>query len=96
MKLQDPDKRAINTTMHRKNSIAYFTIRNYYEGTITMADGLPKTTKTDHSLHGFGLQSIQYNVEKYNGTVDVNADNGIFTLTLMIPLPLSGEAQSAS
>lgn len=61
---------------------------NYYSESITLLDGLPATSKTNPTTHGFGLHSIRKAVEKYDGTmaVDLSTPNR-FLLTIMLPLP---------
>lgn len=46
-----------------------------------------RTTKQDSFLHGFGISNIKKSVEKYNGQVVMKADNGKFTVKLLIPIP---------
>ena len=45
-----------------------------------------KTTKSDIFLHGFGLSNIKMAVEKYQGEYVTKQRNGIFTLTIIIPI----------
>ena len=44
------------------------------------------TTKSDKFLHGFGKQNIQRAVEKYDGNVAWGYKDGIYTLSILIPL----------
>ena len=44
------------------------------------------STKKDPENHGYGLQSIEMIVEKYAGEMDINIDNGKFTLSIIIPV----------
>ena len=41
-----------------------------------------KTTKKDRVNHGYGLQNIRYVVEKYNGKVTTEYENGCFSLKI--------------
>lgn len=41
-----------------------------------------KTTKKDRVNHGYGLQNIKYVVEKYNGKVTTEYENGCFSLKI--------------
>ncbi|MSA70967.1 GHKL domain-containing protein [Holdemania massiliensis] len=45
-----------------------------------------QTTKADAG-HGYGLRSIRYTVEKYQGTISTEVINHHFILTLLFPLP---------
>lgn len=40
--------------------------------------GLPPSSKKDSADHGFGLSNIKYTVRKYNGIMNVSAENGVF------------------
>ncbi|MDD6039070.1 MAG: GHKL domain-containing protein, partial [bacterium] len=45
-----------------------------------------RTSKTHHSsAHGFGIKSIREIVERNNGTVTINHENGIFEVFVVIP-----------
>lgn len=61
-------------------------ITNSFEGKLLCGEGeeLPRTTKADDVLHGIGLRSIQTTAEKYHGGVDWSAENGVFTLTVLL------------
>ena len=43
------------------------------------------TTKEDKSLHGYGTQNMQKVISKYDGIEKVNAENGVFTLSIIFP-----------
>ena len=51
--------------------------------------GLPLTTKKNKADHGYGMKSIRYTAEKYNGTITVQTKNQIFMLQILIPVPNS-------
>lgn len=57
---------------------------NYYEGGIVLENELPKgSSKKDNSMiHGYGMKSIKYLVEKHNGFISCKADNGIYRLLI--------------
>lgn len=87
--IPDPQKRMINLTVVDRNGV-FLVIRceNYYEGygNMTLEKQLPKTTKADKSLHGYGLRSIQHAVHKYGGEMDIEVKNNWFRLKILIPL----------
>lgn len=87
--IPDPQKRMINLTVVDKNQ-AFLVIRceNYYEGyaDMTLEKKLPKTTKADKSLHGYGLRSIQHAAHKYGGEMDIEVKDNWFRLKILIPL----------
>jgi hypothetical protein len=47
--------------------------------------GWPETTKDDTGYHGFGLKSIRYTAEKYNGTITIHTENDWFILRVLVP-----------
>ena len=48
-------------------------------------DGLPLTDKADKSAHGFGVRSIRYLAEKYQGQVYMSVHDGKFFLDILFP-----------
>lgn len=60
-------------------------VENCYEGEIRFKHGIPVTTK-DSSYHGFGMKSMQQTVEKYHGSMTVQARDGWFELRILFPL----------
>lgn len=68
-KLTDPTQRSILVKSHAAAENLAITFSNFYEGTLQLSDGLPKTTKADPAHHGIGLASVRRSVEKYGGTI---------------------------
>ncbi len=87
MQVSDNSKRVISSKMLTQDKVMVIQIQNYFVGNIRYEDGLPVTTKEEKEEHGFGMKSIRYTAEKYNGTITVNANNGIFVLQILLPLP---------
>lgn len=85
--IEDPDRRVIRVTVRQNHGAAFFQVENFYEGELSLVDGLPQTTKGDVQNHGFGMRSIQAVVQQYGGTMDVETEEGRFLLTILIPLP---------
>ena len=96
-KLSDPKRRIIALTLHRKRDMAFLQIENYFDQPPVFVNGLPRSTKPGGSVHGYGLRAIRSVVEKYHGTLDLSAENGLFLFSVLIPLPCApaGEAPSA-
>ncbi len=46
-----------------------------------------KTAKKDPFFHGFGLPNIRKAAERYGGQCSTKAENGMFALKIMIPIP---------
>lgn len=84
-RLADPEKRVIQIAAYTEGNLLMIRVRNYFEGNLTMKDGLPLTTKGDRENHGFGLKSIRYTAEKYGGTAAVQTEGNYYTLQILIP-----------
>ncbi len=83
--IDDPEKRLIHLSLSQKKNFVLIQINNYCEGTITMKNGYPVTTKADKGNHGFGLKSIRYTIEKYHGTLTFDLKDNWFELKMLIP-----------
>jgi len=83
-KIRDPEKRQILVKTMCQDSFVIVHITNYYEAPIEQ--GL-FSTKPDPQDHGLGLQSIKNSVERYNGNVQMEFENGLFSLKILIPYP---------
>lgn len=85
-KFPDKDKRIIGLSVTERMNMAIIHTENFYSGTLEFESDFPVTTKEDTRYHGFGMRSIKKVVEKYNGSVSVVAENGVFNLNITIPL----------
>ena len=85
-KLEDPAQRVVSMNVYTRSNMVIIQVENYYSGTIQMENGLPKTTKPDESNHGFGMRSVKSIVEKYGGSISIDADSQIFLLSIVLPL----------
>ncbi|MCF0134261.1 MAG: GHKL domain-containing protein [Blautia sp.] len=88
--LKEPEKKMISVRILQKNHFAVIQIENPYEGSVSMQEGKIRTTKSDKDYHGFGIKSMRHIAEKYNGSLSVKTDNGMFLLYAV--LPVEGEA----
>lgn len=86
MELPEEQKRVISVKIINQKNILMIQVQNYYDRALHFEDGLPVTTKHNWKNHGFGMKSIRYTAEKYNGTITVNAENHIFMLQILIPV----------
>lgn len=58
-------------------------VENPFRGTIELEGGLPKSHR-DERYHGFGMKSMQRISEKYDGTLTIQSDNGLFSLNILL------------
>lgn len=89
-KVADMEKRNINVLVKNVHAFVSIVVENYYQGDIVFgSDQMPMTTKTNKDYHGFGLKSIKAIVEKYKGSLTIQADKGIFRLSILFPVQTS-------
>lgn len=84
--IAEQEKRFISLTVKQMNHFVRLHVENYFEGTLTLKDGLPVSTKPQDDLHGYGLKSVWRIVEKYNGTLSVLTEDGMFQVNILFPL----------
>lgn len=61
-------------------------MENPFNGVINEKNGKLLTTEADKENHGFGLQSIRKVIQKYDGTLDIDYSNNLFSITLLLYL----------
>lgn len=87
--IQEKEKRLIHLTISKNKGFIRIRMENCYGGELDFENGLPQTTKKDRNYHGYGLKSIRSTVQKYNGSVTVEAKDGWFELRILIPVRIS-------
>lgn len=70
--------RFINLTIRRINEMLVIKVENGCNATPVVVDGDLQTSKTDKTLHGWGLQSVRAAAERYDGTIETEYGNHIF------------------
>ena len=85
--VEEPDRRLITVTIYAKPGMAVLQIENYYSHALTFEGGLPQTTKKDRADHGYGLKNIRAIVQRYQGSISIDAEDGIFLLCAVVPIP---------
>ena len=84
--IPEPDRRQISLTVRAEGGFLMIEEENCYLGELEFQDGLPMTSNSDRENHGFGMQSIRQTVERYGGSMRIQAEDGTFFLSLMFPL----------
>jgi len=77
--------RIIEVRIEPKNSFNMIQIENSCNPSLEISGTQISTTKKDSENHGFGLKSIQSIAEKYGGNMVINAKDGRFVLTVLLP-----------
>lgn len=83
-----PENRSINIRVSDVAGMTQIVFENFCSRPLEMHEGLPKTEK-DQQYHGFGLRSIRYIIEKYEGHMNIDTKDQMFTLSLLLPRPQS-------
>ena len=75
----------IDVSIHYINGCLYCHFSNPYSHTLYPDDNYYfRSTKRAQHKQGYGLQSIKYIVEKYNGTIEIITKESIFSLKLFL------------
>lgn len=81
--VSDQSHKTVRLTCKTNRDNLLILIQNAYEGKISMENDLPKPSRTGH---GFGCRSIAAIAEKRNGFSNFKAQDGIFTLQIIMKL----------
>ena len=81
--VSETEKRKISVQITIYKQKFLLAIENPYEGMVFFKEGIPQTKE---SGHGYGSRSIATIAENHGGQALFSADEGIFTLKVMIPL----------
>ena len=60
-------------------------IVNSYEGEIPKKEDLLLSSKSEKTLHGYGVSNVMKAVKKYGGSFQYFYENGVFTTAIVIP-----------
>ncbi len=83
--IQEKEKKVISMNIESKGEMIFITVRNYTINNLSLIDGLPQTTKDfEDGFHGFGLKSIRFIANKYNGDIQFHQKDDVFTLTIFL------------
>lgn len=83
-KIAEKEKRWIRMRGERKGNLLFLTITNAVDKKVVLNGKLPVTTKRDKELHGFGMKNIARVVEACEGSMEVEAEEDCFTLSLFL------------
>ncbi len=81
----EEEKRIIDVTIQRSGPFLNCHFENYCSGSLSVADGLPVTSKEDKTNHGFGVRSMRSIAGSYQGELRFRQEGEIFTLDLFFP-----------
>ena len=81
------EKRFIHLSVRGINRLLLVHVENHLDGPLEFQGGVPVTTKDNKDYHGFGMLSIQRIVKKYNGSFSISAEDHLFQIDIMLPMP---------
>jgi len=82
--LKKTDEKRLYVKMELEKSILYITVENSYGDIINKENDIFITTKKDENNHGFGLNSVQNAIKKYNGLLDITYDEKLFLVNILL------------
>ena len=84
-KLDAPEKRIIALNIKPAEEMLTIGLSNYYQGTVELEGGLPRTSKEDKNYHGFGMKSVKRIVEQYGGALTLRVADNMFRVSILFP-----------
>ena len=83
--IREPEEqRIMSLNSCSRGQMVVIHLENRCSRELEFRDGLPVTDKVDKDLHGFGVKSIRYIVQKYNGELVMRVRDGIFSLDIIL------------
>ena len=90
LKLPDPESRLVCVNVAKAGHTAEIVIYNFYDP----ASDASTTSKADINRHGYGLASMRAVAERYGGTMEIIKKDGIFTVSVKIPISKNSPAKT--
>ncbi len=87
--IQEVSKRCIALNVQRKGNFLTIHVENYCTEFPVLKEGIPTTIKEDSTIHGFGVKSMQYIVNKYNGNMQIGKGKDLFIVNIILPIQKS-------
>ena len=85
-KINEIDKKLITLKVTSKSNFIIIRLSNYFEDEINFQNNqFPTTSKQNKEYHGYGLKSMEYIVQKYNGNINFKQQNKWIHLTILLP-----------
>ncbi|MCB6286254.1 ATP-binding protein [[Clostridium] scindens] len=79
------EKRIISLHIRKNGDMVLIHMENHCSIEPQFQNGLPVTNKSDKTVHGFGVRSICYIAQKYDGDVRMKVQNQSFVLDIFLP-----------
>ena len=75
---EDKDRRTVSVEVRERQGFVFIGIYNHCREPVKFEGGLPVTDKADQAMHGFGVKSMRYIVEKYGGKLTMTVREKTF------------------
>lgn len=83
--MKEPEyKRIMSLNVHKEKQMLVIHLHNECSTSPDFEDNLPITTKEDKRYHGYGVRSIRYLINKYNGEVRMSWQDNVFSVDIVI------------
>ncbi|MCI8401458.1 MAG: sensor histidine kinase [Lachnospiraceae bacterium] len=93
-KVQEQAERMIRIKIRTMSRCLAVKIVNPCVTKLHRENGRLLTSKPDRENHGLGLASLEHSLNKYEGEWEIREEGGIFTLTILIPVPEKASERS--
>ncbi len=81
-------ERLVSVSIGQHKGFLRIRVENRYEGEIRFRNGLPaETSKEDKNFHGYGIKSMKMITDRHGGSMQTDAGDGWFRLSVLIPTP---------
>ncbi len=78
------DNRSVELELKQQQGMLLISCKNPYAGERKEDNGKFASTKEEKSGHGIGLSSVRQVCKKYQGTMEINAENQVFQVHLLL------------
>lgn len=79
------DERSVSLHINQHHDMILIHLENRCSISPRFEEELPVTNKADQNQHGFGVRSMRYIAEKYDGNLRMNVRDGKFLLDILLP-----------
>lgn len=76
----------INIVTIQNKKFFMIKVDNSFDGEILQKDKKLLTLKVNKDFHGFGIENVNTAINKYDGIMEYEIDESVFSLTIVIPL----------
>ncbi len=83
---QEAEEKTITLRTRADKGMLMIRVQNAYHGSRQKQGGRFDTTKSDPRAHGFGLKTMETIAQRYCGSLEAKAENGVFDLVIVIPV----------